>query len=269
MASFHVFAPCTGSDVDHIAVNRIGVSDVIDALRLGIDDFWAKPSHYFFLSLIYPVVGGVLIVWTSGGNALQLVFPLFSGFALIGPIAAIGLYEISRRRERGIGTSWMHVFDVMKSPALPSIGALAIMLLGLFSVWMLSAQALFTEIYGDVRPASLSSFIGEVLTTQSGWMLIVVGNLTGLMFALIALSTTVVAFPLLLDRDVGAYTAVETSVRATLNDPIPILFWGLIVAVGLFIGALTLLVGLAIVLPVLGHSTWHIYRKVVEPDASA
>lgn len=265
MANFHVYAAGTSSKVEHPTIRQIGVSDVFDALRRGLDDFWDKPSHYVFLCLIYPIVGVFLITWTSGGNALQLIYPLMTGFALLGPVAAIGLYEISRRREQDLDTSWRHAFDVRKSPAMPAIVALGIMLVALFVAWMLTAQALYSYLYSEAVPASFSGFVADVLTTQRGWTLIVLGNFIGFLFALVALSTTVVAFPLLLDRDVGAYAAVETSARAVIANPVPMLLWGLIVAVALVIGTLTLFVGLAVALPVLGHSTWHLYRKVVAP----
>lgn len=265
MANFHVYAAGTGSNAEHPAIRRIGVSDVFDALRLGFEDFWDKPSHYVFLCLIYPVVGVFLITWTSGGNALQLIYPLVTGFALLGPFAALGLYEISRRREQHLDTSWKHALEVRQSPAMPAIAVLGIMLMALFVAWLFTAQGLFSWLYGDSAPASYTAFVNDVLTTQRGWTLIVVGNLVGLLFALVALSTTVVAFPLLLDRDIGAYAAVETSARAIMANPVPMLLWGLIVAAGLVLGSIPLLVGLAIVLPVLGHSTWHLYRKLIEP----
>lgn len=266
MANFHVYAAGAGDDAQHPTVRRIAVSDVFDALRLGVQDFWEKPSHYVFLGLIYPIVGVFLITWTSGGNALQLIYPLLTGFALLGPFAALGLYEISRRQEQQLDTSWRHAFEIRHSPAMPAIAVLGIMLMALFVAWLLTAHALYAWLYGDTVPASIGSFVSEVLTTQRGWTLIVLGNLIGLAFALVALSTTVIAFPLLLDRDVGAYAAVATSARAILANPVPMLLWGMIVAAALLVGSLPLLVGLAVVLPVLGHSTWHLYRKVVAPE---
>ena len=265
MANFHVYAAGTGSNIEHPAIRRIGVSDVFDALRRGFEDFWDKPSHYVFLCLIYPVVGVFLITWTSGGNALQLVYPLVTGFALLGPFAAIGLYEISRRREQNLDTSWKHAFEVRQSPAMPAIAVLGLMLMALFVAWLLTAHALYAWLYADTVPATFTGFVNDVLTTQRGWALIILGNFIGLLFALVALSTTVIAFPLLLDRDIGAYAAVETSARAIMANPAPMLLWGLIVAAALVIGSIPLLVGLAIVLPVLGHATWHLYRKLIEP----
>jgi len=265
MAGFHVMADARGMHVQP-QVRRIGTADVWDALRRGAADFWAKPSHYVFLCLIYPVVGLILTQWSSGSNAIQLVYPLMTGFALVGPFAAIGLYEISRRREAGTDSSWRHALEVRHSPALPSIAVIGIMLVALFLLWLYAAQSIYTSLFGDTPPASTGSFLHEVLTTSKGWRLMLLGNAAGFVFAVIVLATTVVAFPLLLDRDVGAVAAIETSFRAVTQNPLPMALWGLIVAVLLLVGSIPLFAGLAVVVPILGHATWHLYRKVVEPE---
>jgi uncharacterized membrane protein len=268
MAGFHVIAGASET-LEHIRVRKISISDLIDALKHGVDDFMVKPSHIVFLCLIYPVVGVVLAAWTSGANALPLLFPLVSGFALIGPFAAIGLYEISRRREAGLDTSWSHAFEVKDSPALPSIAAVGIMLFAIFIAWLFTAQLFYEQLFGSRPPASLSGFIKDIFATGRGWTLIIVGHALGAIFAVVVLCTTVVAFPLLLDRDVGAYEAIHTSVRTVLVNPIPMAVWGLIVAALLILGSLPVFAGLAVVLPILGHATWHVYRKVVEPGPAA
>lgn len=250
-------------------VRHLETSDVFDALRLGMADFWEKPSHYAFICLVYPIVGVVLLTWSSGGSLVQLVYPLLTGFALLGPIAAVGLYEISRRREQNLDTSWRHAFDVRKSPALPSILALGFLLLALFVAWMIAAQSIFGWLYGAEQPASIFGFIGDVLTTQRGWALIIVGNAVGFVFAALVLCMTVIAFPLLLDRNVGVVAAIGASVRAVKANPVQMALWGLIVACALLIGAIPLLIGLAITVPVLGHATWHLYRKVIVSDTPA
>ncbi|RVD61837.1 DUF2189 domain-containing protein [Mesorhizobium sp. M2D.F.Ca.ET.185.01.1.1] len=268
MASFHVIAGASET-LEHTRVRKIGVSDLFDALKRGVDDFMVKPSHIVFLCMIYPLVGVVLATWTSGANTLPLLFPLVSGFALIGPLAAIGLYEISRRREAGLDASWKHAFEVRNSPALPAIAAVGIMLFVIFIAWLLTAKIFYEQLFGPEPPASLSSFIAQIFATGRGWTLIVLGHAIGFVFAAVVLCTTVVAFPLLLDRDVGAYEAIHTSVRVVVANPIVMAVWGLIVAVALIIGSLPVFAGLAVVLPILGHATWHVYRKVVEPPAGS
>lgn len=265
MTNFHVMAGAHDAPL-HPAVRRISMSDLTEALRRGADDFWAKPSHLLFLGLIYPVVGVFLAAWTSGNDAFQLVYPLMSGFALLGPFAAIGLYEISKRRELGMNTSWWHALDVRKSPALPAIAVVGALLVALFLIWIWAAHTLYFSLFGEEKFGSFFAFLGEVLTTSRGWQLIIWGNLLGAVFAVVALATTVVAFPLLLDRDVGAYAAIDTSFRAIMTNPVEMIGWGLIVAAGLVIGSIPLFAGLAIVVPVLGHATWHLYRRVVEPE---
>ncbi|WP_438748132.1 DUF2189 domain-containing protein [Pararhizobium sp. O133] len=264
MTAFHVMAG-SSAELVHPGIRKIAVSDVFDALRLGWEDFRAKPSHYVFLCMIYPIAGVVLAAWSSGANMLPILYPLASGFALLGPVAAIGLYEISRRRELGMNTNWRHAFDVRRSPAFASIIGLAVMLLAMFVAWLLVAQSLYAQLFGDVPPASMSAFFNQVVGTEQGWNLILVGNAIGLVFAIIVLSSVVVAFPLLLDRDVGAVAAIDTSIRATLANPVPVAVWGLIVAGGLVLGSIPVFVGLAVIMPILGHATWHLYRKLVIP----
>jgi len=260
MANLHIIA---GADENpaKLVIRRIGRADIKDALVKGVDDFFAMPSHLAFLCLIYPIA----CVGLAMTNALYLLYPLASGFTLVGPLAAIGLYEVSRRRELGLETSWRHAFDVVWSPAIPSIVALGILLMIIFLCWLTAAKILYEWLIGPVEPESYLSFLQEVLTTPHGWALAILGNATGFVFAAVVLSISVVSFPLLLDRDVGAAVAIQTSVKAVLTNPVMMALWGLIVAALLVIGFVTLLVGLAVVMPVLGHSTWHLYRKVVGP----
>lgn len=266
MAVVHVYSDAEGA-MPRPAIRKIGILEVLDALRLGWTDFWEKPSHYVFLCLLYPVAGVVLMVWSAGANMLPVMFPLASGFALLGPIAALGLYEISRKRELGLDPSWREAFDVLKSPALFSIAAAASMLFVLFIAWLNVAWAIYEWHFGPEEPASLSEFLSNVLTTGTGWSMMFWGDLVGLGFAIVALAISVVTFPLLLERDVGAAAAIATSVRATIANPVPVFVWGFIVAALLVIGSIPVFAGLAVILPVLGHATWHLYRKLVEPPA--
>jgi uncharacterized membrane protein len=267
MTDFHVVAGPKGV-VEHPTIRRIGVNDLTIALRQGLDDFLSQPSHLLFIGLIYPVVGLILAFWASNADLLPILYPLMSGFALIGPLAAIGLYEISRRREAGLDTSWTHAFDVLRSPSLPAIIVLGIALLVIFVAWLMSANALYNWLFEPPGQVTLQQFVDNILHTDRGHKLILIGNVVGFVFAALAFCISAVSFPLLLDRDVGAGVAALTSVRAVLDNLVPMLVWGLIVTAGLVIGFATLFIGLAVIMPVLGHATWHLYRRVVQPVAA-
>jgi uncharacterized membrane protein len=245
------------------AVRKIGPVDLVDVLGKGVADFWAMPTHVAFIALIYPIAGIVLSRLVFGYDILPLLFPLAAGFALIGPFAALGLYELSRRREAGLDTGWKHAFDVFRSPSLGAILALGVLLLLIFLVWLTVANGLYVATFGYAPAASMPDFLNAVLTTPAGWTLIIVGNGIGFLFAVLVLAISVVTFPLLLDRNVGPVVAVLTSFRAVRRNPLTMALWGLIVAAALLIGSIPLFVGLVVVMPVLGHATWHLYRKVV------
>ena len=247
----------------HSGIREIGTADLRDALARGITDFMEQPTHLIFLCAIYPVVGLFVARLAAGYDILPLLFPLVAGFSLIGPLAATGLYELSRRREQGLDLTWWHVFDVLHSPSRPAIVVIGVAMAAIFVAWLVAAQTIFVLMFGDWVPASIGDFSHEVFATASGWALIIVGCGVGFIFAVFVMTISVVSLPMLLDRDVGARKAVETSVRAVLENPRTMMVWGLIVVGTLLIGSLPLFVGLAIVLPVLGHSTWHLYCKVV------
>jgi uncharacterized membrane protein len=247
-------------------VRRIRPVDCLSALAEGLDDFFSMPTYPVFVGLFYAVAGIALFAMTSLGNALHLAFPLAAGFALVGPFVAIGLYEMSRRRERGLSVRGRDAFTVLRSPALPSILAFGLLLLAIFAAWIFAAELIYVWLYGPNPPAGATSFFHDVLTTDRGRTLIVVGVLVGFCFAAVALAISVVSFPLMLDRDLGLVPALEASLRVTRANPLAVAFWGLIVAVALVLGSLPVFFGLAVVMPVLGHATWRLYRKAVERD---
>jgi len=265
MAQAHVL---TGASVESgaPAIRRIGPADLFDALARGWEDFAATPSHGVFLCIIYPAIGIAIAGLTLGFAILPLLFPLAAGFALIGPLAALGLYELSRRREAGVRASATDALDVLHSPSLRAILALGALLMIIFITWIATARAIYVANFGYAAPESIAQFAHDLLFTREGWTLILVGNLVGFLFAAVALTIGVVSFPLLLDRDVGDFSAIETSARAVMANPLQMALWGLIVAALLVIGSLPMFIGLAVTLPLLGHATWHVYRKAVAPD---
>jgi len=247
-------------------IRKIGLSDLSEALRLGWEDFKAVPSHAIMLCVIYPVLGLVLFRMVLGYSVLPLLFPLAAGFTLIGPFAALGLYELSRRRERGEEAAAWDAMHVLRAPSFGAMLELGTLLLVLFIVWIAAADAIYIATFGNAPAASIPDFATRVLTTPKGWSLIIVGCGVGFLFAVVALCVSVVSFPLMLDRHATAIDAIRTSLQAVMKNPFVMAAWGLIVAALLVIGSLPFFVGLAVVLPVLGHATWHLYRKVVEPD---
>ncbi|RMD87016.1 MAG: DUF2189 domain-containing protein, partial [Alphaproteobacteria bacterium] len=250
MARHSTFADAGAADVAP-RINVLSPSDLREALRRGYADFSAKPSHPIFLSIIYPVISFLLIQAAAGRDLWPLIYPLIAGFALVGPLAAIGLYELSRRRERGEEARWRDAFAVFRSPALANIVTLGAILTAIFLLWLYAAQALYLAIMGPPATHSLTAFFSEILTTERGWLLILAGNAVGFVFACLAFVLSVVSFPLLLDRNVDLRTAVATSVRVVARNPRVMALWGVIVSGGLVLGFLPAGIGLAIVLPIL------------------
>lgn len=263
----HILVGASGQAADPI-VRRIAPADLADALAKGYQDFCEMPSHAVFLCVIYPVIGIGLAGVTLGYALVPLLFPLAAGFALVGPFAALGLYELSRRREQGQEVSAADAFHVLRSPSIGAILALGAVLMTIFLIWVATAHGIYIASFGYAPPESIGQFLHDLFATKAGWTMILVGNGVGFLFAVAALVISVVSFPLLLDREVGAAVAVATSLRAVAANPFTMALWGLIVAGLLVLGTIPLFLGLPVVLPVLGHATWHLYRKVVEAESS-
>jgi uncharacterized membrane protein len=239
-------------------------NDIRFALRQGWEDFEEVRSDVMFICLIYPVVGLLLVGVGFNANLLPLLFPVAAGFALLGPFSAVGLYEVSRRRESGQEVSWLSALNVIRSPNFGAIFVLGLYLAAIFTAWIVVAHFIWYLTMGPAQPESLSAFVHAVLNTGAGWVMIVVGVAVGFCFALAVLATSVVSFPLLLDRNIGVPRAVHTSYQVFRKNPKVVVTWGLTITVLLLIGSIPAFIGLIVVLPVLGHATWHFYRRAVK-----
>lgn len=245
-------------------VRAIGRADIAEAFGKGLRDLQAAPLYGLAVGLLYAAGGMLIVAFVLHLNLAYLIYPLAAGFALLGPFAAIGLYEISRRREAGEPLSFGAAFGAMRRRG--EIGWMAFVTLFVFIIWMYQVRLLLALFLGiNANFATLGQFITVVLTTGEGLMFLAVGNVVGAVLALTLFSLTVVSFPLLLDREVDFVTAMITSVKAVTTSPGPLLGWGVIVVLVLIASALPFFVGLIFTLPVLGHTTWHLYRRVVEP----
>jgi uncharacterized membrane protein len=250
-----------------LAIRRVTAADLWRALARGVDDFFAMPSHAIFLCIIYPLLGFFLIAMAFGYSILPLAFPVAAGLALVGPLAAIGLFELSRRREASFDRASSRLLGALRSPSLvANVMALGLLLMATLLIWLAAAQAIYVAFFGYSPPASLGRFVYDVLDTRAGLYLIVVGTGVGFLFASAALAISVVSFALLLDRNVGAAVALLTSIRVVAANPLTMALWGLIVAALLAVSALPFFLGLTVAVPVLGHTTWHLYRRAVVPD---
>ncbi|MEJ2434007.1 MAG: DUF2189 domain-containing protein [Pseudolabrys sp.] len=248
---------------------RITAGDVLEALGQGLRDFQALPLWGLTVGAVY-AGGGILIVLSITALGMSyLAYPLAAGFALIGPFAAVVLYEVSRCRERGEGAPSPRAI-IAAVRARSEIGWMAFVSVFIFIMWMYQARFLMALFFGlHASFTTLREFIAVVLSTNEGLAFLLIGNAEGAVLSLILFSVTVVSFPLLLDREVDFVTAMITSVRAVATSPGPMIGWAAVVVILLIASALPFFLGLLVTLPVLGHTTWHLYRRIVAPVAAA
>ena len=244
-------------------VNQIGMRDIRAALRKGAEDFVALRSDVIFAVALYPVIGFILAVWIFNAGQFHLLFPLVAGFPLIGPVAAVGLYEMSRRREKGEETGWGAALTTLTGRVLGPVLTLSSLLVVIFFLWLYAAHGIWAATLGPEPYDSLLVFLRDTISTSAGWAMILVGAGVGFIFAAVVLCLSLVSFPMLIDRPVGVPMALATSFAVARRNPRTTAVWGLIVGVSLVLGAIPLFAGLIVVLPILGHATWHLYRSAV------
>jgi uncharacterized membrane protein len=251
-------------------VRQIAASDIVEALGSGLRDFQNAPLYGLVFGALY-VAGGLAIVLSVVSLGVSyLAYPLAAGFALIGPFVAVGLYDVSRRREAGLPVSFGEVLRTVFAQGRRELAWMAFVTLFIFIMWMYQVRFLMALFLGlSASFSSVQQFLTVVLTTNEGLMFLLIGNIIGAALALILFSVTVVSFPLLLERDVDFVTAMITSVRAVAKSPLPMIGWAAVVVGLLAIASLPFFLGLLLVLPILGHTTWHLYRRIVEPISAA
>lgn len=243
-------------------IRRITLDDLWASLREGLGDLGVARTDVLFLAVIYPIVGLVLFRLAFSMNVVPLLLPLISGFALLGPIAAVGCYEVSRRLEAGETVSASTPFKVLHSPALSSIVGMGAILALIFFAWLAVAWGIYAITLGPQPPASFGAFVRDVFTTGSGWAMIIVGMGVGFLFAAATFAISAISFPLMLDRDVGMGGAMRTSFEAVRANPVPMAVWGLVIAAALVAGSIPALAGLIFVMPLFGHASWRLYRRL-------
>lgn len=246
-------------------VRRAEVSDIVAAIEAGLRDFRRAPLYGLFFGSIY-ALGGVLAYRLSTALGWGwLVMPMLAGFALIGPFVAVGLYEVSRRLAKGEPLSFFAVLGCMFQQGKRELGWMALICVFAFVMWMYQIR-LLVALFFSFAPVELAAFVRMLVTTQQGLAFLAIGTLWGAVIAIVIFSLTVVSFPLLLDRDRDFITAMIASVQAVTKSPVVMIGWGLVTVAVVLIACLPFFLGLPIVLPVLGHATWHLYTRLVEPE---
>lgn len=247
-------------------IQKIAWRDIRASIGEGVADFRKAPSFGLFFSLVY-VLGGIIIylqlaVW----GQIWWIIPVALGFPVLGPFLAVGLYEVSRRIEANEPVEWSSVLGVVyrqRDRQVPSMAVWAIMV---FLAWMYLAHLIFALFFGLSAITQFDSSFSFLFSTE-GLLMTVIGSGVGAALSLALFSTTVIGLPLVLDREIDVISAMIASVSAVKANPGPLIGWGVLAGASILVAMIPLFLGLFLVLPVLGHATWRLYRRVVAfPD---
>ena len=249
-------------------VRAISVSEINEAWAQGLRDFRAAPAYGLVFGGFYAAAGMIIVFGITALGKGYLAYPLAAAFALIGPFAAVGLYEVSRRREAGLVLSWDAVLGAIFKQRNRQLAWMGLVTMFFLIVWMYLVQLLVALFLGTRSFPTLDDFLVALTMTPKGLVFLFLGNAIWALLSIALFSITFLSFPLLLDRDVDFVTAMITSVRGVLASPLAAIGWALIIALLLIVACLPFFLGVLVVLPVLGHTTWHLYRKIVVPASA-
>jgi uncharacterized membrane protein len=241
-------------------IGRVSLSEILASLRAGARDFGAAPAYGVFFSAFYVAIGLGLTLIGAGTFVWTLVLAL--GFPLVAPFAAVGLYEVSRRLESDQPLVWGEILGVVlreKDRQIPWIGAILVIV---FLFWSFFAHMLFALFMGLSTLTNISSSY-ESFLTPTGLTMLAAQVVAGGAVAFLVFSITVVSLPLLLEREVDFVTAMLHSMKTVARNLHVMLVWAAIIAALLFVGMIPYFLGLFVVLPILGHATWHLYRRAL------
>lgn len=249
-----------------LRINRVTADDIFFALRAGIADFRTRPVMSGFFGLFYALFG-ILFLWTLIAlGKIWMIIPAAVGFPLVAPFAAAGLYEMSRRMQKGQPFGWRDILGVMARQRQREMGWMAFVILFVFWVWTYQVRLWLAIILKDVSFSGFDGFLQAVFFTPEGGTFLVVGTLVGAGLAAVLFTVTVVSMPMLLDRKTDFVTAMLTSVRVVRESPVVMLGWAALISLTMLVSMLPAFLGLVVTLPVLGHTTWHLYQRAVVPD---
>ena len=252
-----------------LIVRPVNLGDIANALRAGWGDFRRAPLFGLFFGSFYAVGGiltAILMFWM---NMTYMIIPLVIGFILIGPFVAVGLYEVSRALEEGRPLGWGGVLGVMLKQRTREFGWMSFVTLFVFWIWIYQVRLWIAIFFGMHTASTLTAFTKLLFTTSNGFAFLAVGTLVGAVLALVLYAITVISFPLLLDREVDFITAMLTSIKAVAASPLPMLTWGAAIALLTLLAVLPAFLGLLVVFPVIGHASWHLYRRTLAPASPA
>ncbi|MEC9343489.1 MAG: DUF2189 domain-containing protein [Pseudomonadota bacterium] len=244
-------------------INTLALADVVLALRRGVSDFLRAPLFGLFFGGIYAAGGLFVLYFLYQLQKPWLILPIAIGFPLIGPFVAVGLYETSRRLEAGEPLTWRGILTLVFQQRERELSWMAFVVLFVFWIWLYQVRLLTAIFLGFKSMSSVESFLRVVTGSGEGLTFLAVGTVVGGLLSLVLFSTTVIAIPLLTERDYDFVTAIITSVKTVTRNLLPMLAFGVVVAVLALLALVPAFLGLLVVLPVLGHATWHLYRRAI------